>query len=125
MDVSMNRHPVAHEDDGKLLEISPTTDSLASHVGKLVTTKSGLASANAVKPEADCRTVELEIPAVSACFMNVEMFASFISYTVNCMFDNSSSLCFAKLSAICIPMLPSPTKDTFTVEEDDEVLTSR
>ena len=56
---------------GRLLTISPTTNSLAPHVGRLVMTKSGLDSPNEIKSlAADNRVVDLELvmfSIVSAC----------------------------------------------------------
>ena len=121
----LNMHPLLGEEDDVdvLLTILLTTTSLASHVGKLVTTKSGLASPIALKSGADFSMVELEMPSASACVMNLVIFAALMSYTVSCRFDNSSSFCLARLRAIFIPILPSPTKETLTgIDDDGEVV---
>jgi hypothetical protein len=75
VDVSTKVHPLPLHLSvgfiGRLLTISPTTNSLAPHVGRLVMTKSGLDSPKDTKSlAADNRVVELELvmsSLVSAC----------------------------------------------------------
>jgi hypothetical protein len=102
--------------------MDPTTASLASQVGRLVTTKSGLDSPrDARSPDADGYVDASSPPMLSTCLKKLDTLDSRISYTVKRSGgsdDGSSSslLGLARLSAIRRPILPRPTNATFIAD---------